>query len=31
VSKRLVEGHGGALAVRHLAKDETMFVVKLPL
>jgi signal transduction histidine kinase len=31
VSKRLVEGHGGALAVRHLAKDEAMFVVKLPL
>jgi len=31
VSKMLVEGHGGAIGVRRLARDGTMFVVRLPL
>ena len=31
VSKMLVEGHGGALGVGRLARDGTMFVVRLPL
>jgi len=31
VSKRLVEGHGGTIGVRRLARDGTVFVVRLPL
>ena len=31
VSKMLVEGHGGAIGVERLARDGTMFVVRLPL
>lgn len=31
VSKIFVEGHGGTIAVERLARNETMFVVRLPL
>ena len=31
VSKMLVEGHGGTIGVKRLARNETMFMVRLPL